>query len=62
MVLKESEERQIKARQIPTEIMETEAMTTDTWKGPNFQLRHLYSYIQMWWQLYARASEGWRGM
>ena len=38
-----TEERQIKARQIPTEIMETEAMTTDTWKGPNFQLRHLYT-------------------
>ena len=38
-----TEERTSKARQIPAGIMETDAMTTESWKGPNFQLRHLYT-------------------
>ena len=36
-------ERQDKAKTIPREILETDAMKTDEWKGPNYQLRHLYT-------------------
>ena len=36
-------ERRQKATAVPKEIMETDAMKTDVWKGPNFLLRHLYT-------------------
>lgn len=37
------EERRNKAKEIQKELMETVAMKSDEWKGPNFQLRHLYT-------------------
>lgn len=36
-------ERRQKATAVPKEIMETDAMKTDVWKGPNFLLRHQYT-------------------
>ncbi|PSN34326.1 hypothetical protein C0J52_25964 [Blattella germanica] len=38
-------ERRQKATAVPKEIMETDAMKTDEWKGPNFLLRHLQPMV-----------------